>query len=110
MNNKSHSIKLFFLLTSFTLSTSSFSSTLNCASVLPPGEYIGNFTDVIDKEDWNVTNYIFLTSEGETGCVQTDAYDNPVRSKIIMNAFLLNHEAKISVDEMHNITGVGYGI
>lgn len=84
--------------------------TLDCPSILPPGTYTGKLVNLIDKDFWSATNYILKQDNGNEGCVQISDEHNPVRANIVREAFLNFNTVKISVDNNHAISGIGYGL
>ena len=108
--NINHTFQKAFVisLTFFTLSSASFAVTLDCNPSLGPGIYLGHFTDLIDKDGWDVTNYRFQRVDDDTiGCVQLKNNTNSIRRDIIQNAFLLNKKVYIKVGNHHVIEAIG---
>lgn len=101
--------RIFLTVTAFLIpSLSHATPTLECENVMPYGQYTGHLTNIIDKDGWASTNYIFQTDNNQgNGCVDINAFSNPTRAQIVYNAYLLGADISLSVDSNHNISGIG---
>jgi hypothetical protein len=95
---------LFFMLMAASLP--GLSSTTDCPGNMTSGTFTGHFTDVIDRDGYDVPQFLFVPDNGTYGCVMI--HNNNIRYNIAMNAFLLNSKVTLLVANHGELTGIGY--
>ncbi|RAW95695.1 MULTISPECIES: hypothetical protein [unclassified Photorhabdus] len=93
---------------SLLLCSKSFASDdLECGKVsVDSGTLTGKLVKLISKDGWITTNYTLQTDNGEKYCVRDDTLDNPIRNKIVSDAFFLESRITVSLTKYHAITGI----
>lgn len=108
MKTKKMSFMFLALTTFLTPKFSDASTSLACTKNMPSGQYTGHFINIIDKDGWRSTNYMFQTDDNVfSGCVQMNAGLNPTRAKIVYNAYLLGSDVELDINTNHGISGIG---
>lgn len=82
---------------------------LECPSFLSSGDYVGKIVGILDREDWTSTNYLFKPYNSDVGCVELNGTNNPIRSNLMLKAYLHNAHVKIFVRRHHEVAGFAFG-
>ncbi|PQQ26399.1 hypothetical protein [Photorhabdus hindustanensis] len=103
-------INLFVIISAISLllcSKSFASDDLECGKVsVDSGTLTGKLVKLINKDGWTTVNYTLQTDNGEGYCIRDETLDNPIRNKIVSNAFFLGSRVTVSLAKYHTITGI----